>query len=387
VRPSQTGFVIASAFLAMVCGAPTAVATPLTLRQAAAAAGIYVGVATSPAELASGVDAIVARDFNSLTPENQMKWSELAPAPGVYDFGPADALVDYAEANGMRVRGHTLVWGRPNGPPAWLDAELAAAPDPAAHLRDLMLDHIDTVAGRYAGRIESWDVVNEPLSITSGAFDPSNPYFQLLGEDYIADAFRAARAVDPSAKLFLNELGTERIPAKFAGLVALVEGLRADGVPIDGVGFQGHFLTRPNRAALEAQLRTFAEMGLLVEITELDLPLVIFSGDADPLASQAQAYADVFAACLAVSACRGVTTWGVTDADSWLDHFDLLRFFAPNQPLLFGADGLPKPAYDAVLATLVAVPEPATLNQLWFAIGALAIRARSQHRSGARPGA
>jgi endo-1,4-beta-xylanase len=126
-------------------------------------------------------------------------------------------------------------------------------------------------------------------------------------------------------------------------------------------------------------------MGLLVEITELDLPLVIFSLDAEPLASQAQAYADVFAACLAVSACRGVTTWGVTDADSWLDDFDLLRFFAPNQPLLFDADGLPKPAYDAVLATLVAVPEPATLTQLWLVIGALAIRRRSTHRSGARP--
>ena len=385
MRRSRAGFVIAAGLLAMVCGAAPGLATPLTLRQAAAAAGLYVGVATSPAELASGADAIVARDFNSLTPENQMKWSELAPAPGVYDFGRADALVDYAEANGMRVRGHTLVWGRPNGPPAWLGAELAAAPDPAAHLRDLMLDHIDTVAGRYAGRIESWDVVNEPLAFTSGALDASNPYFRLLGEGYIAEAFHAARAVDPNAKLFLNEFATERIPEKFAGLVALVEGLLAEGVPIDGVGFQGHFLTRPDRAALEAQLRTFAEMGLLVEITELDLPLVIFSRDADPLASQAQAYADVFAACLAVSACRGITTWGVTDADSWLDDFDLLRFFAPNQPLLFDADGLPKPAYDAVLATLVAAPEPATLVQLTLGITALAIRARAPDRAGARP--
>lgn len=383
MRRSQAGLVIAPMLLAMTSGAPPAVASPLTLREAAVAAGIYVGVATSPAELASGVDAIVARDFNSLTPENHMKWSLVAPAPGVYDFGPADALVDFAEANGMRVRGHTLVWGRSNGPPEWLGAELAGVPDPAAHLRDLMLDHIDTVAGRYAGRIESWDVVNEPLAAVSGALDTSNPYFQLLGEDYIAEAFHAARAVDPNAKLFLNEYGTERIPAKFAGLVALVERLLADGVPIDGVGLQDHFLTRPNRAALEAQLRTFAEMGLLVEITELDLPLLLFSRDADPLASQAQAYADVFAACLAVSACRGVTNWGVTDADSWLDDFDLLRFFAPNQPLLFDADGFPKPAYDAVLATLVAVPEPATLTQLWLAIAALAIRARSPHRSGA----
>ncbi len=387
MRWQRSVSLVAGIVVAAIGGAQPTSATPLTLRQAADAAGIYVGAATSPAELATEVGAIVTREFNSLTPENQMKWSELAPAPGVYDFASADALVAFAEANDMRVRGHTLVWGRTNGPPTWLDAELAAAADSAAHLHDLMLDHIDTVAGRYAGRIESWDVVNEPLAFTSGALDASNPYFQLLGESYIADAFHAARAADPNAKLFLNEFGTERIPAKFAGLVTLVEGLLADGAPIDGVGFQGHFLTRPNRAALAAQLRTFAEMGLLVEITELDLPLVLFSNDADPLASQAQAYTDVFAACLAVSGCRGITTWGVTDANSWLDDFDLLRSFAPNQPLLFDADGLVKPAYDAVLATLVAVPQPATLTQLFLAIGALAIRTRSPTRARTSRGA
>jgi len=387
MRWRRSGSAVAGIVVAAIGSAQAASATPLTLRQAAAAAGIYVGVATSPAELATGVDAIVARDFNSLTPENQMKWSELAPAPGVYEFGPADELVAFAAANDMRVRGHTLVWGRPNGPPTWLAPELAAATDPAAHLRDLMLDHIDTVAGRYAGRIESWDVVNEPLAPLGGDLDPTNPYFQLLGENYIAEAFQAARAADPSAKLFLNEFGTERIAAKFTGLVDLVGRLLSEGVPIDGVGFQGHFLKRPNRAGLEAQLRTFAEMGLLVEITELDLPLVLFSRDADPLASQAQAYADVFAACLAVSACRGITTWGVTDADTWLDDFDLFRSLAPNQPLLFDADGVPKPAYDAVLATLVTAPEPATISQLFLAVGALALHARREKRAEIRRGA
>ncbi len=381
MRWQRVGSIVAGIVVATIGGAQAASAAPLTLRQAADAAGIYVGVATSPDELATDVAAIVAREFNSLTPENQMKWSALAPAPGVYDFAAADALVAFAEANAMRVRGHTLVWGRPNGPPSWLDAELAAAADPAAHLRDLMLDQIDTVAGRYAGRIESWDVVNEPLAFATGDLDATNPYFHLLGENYITEAFQAARAIDPGARLFLNEFGTERNPAKFEGLVALVERLLAGGAPIDGIGFQGHFLTRPNRAALEAQFRTFAEMGLLVEITELDLPLLLFSRDADPLASQAQAYADVFAACLAVSACRGTTTWGVTDANTWLDDFVLLQFFAPNQPLLFDADGLPKPAYDAVRATLVAAPEPATLTQLFLAVAALGLRARREKRA------
>lgn len=372
MRRGSFGILVAIAF----CVPSSAVATPITLRDAAAAAGIYVGAATSPGLLAAGEAPIVAREFNSLTAENQMKWSALAPTRGVYDFTDADALVAFAEANALRVRGHTLVWGRSNGPPTWLAAELAAAADPAAWLRETMLDHIAAVAGRYAGRIESWDVVNEPLAISSGDLDAASPFFALLGEDFIADAFHAARAVDPNAKLFLNEFGTDRIPAKHAGLVELLERLQGAGVPIDGVGLQGHFLTRPDRAALESQLREFAAMGLLVEITELDLPMLLFANTADPVAAQAQAYADVFAACLAVSACRGITTWGVTDAHSWLDRFDLLQFFAPNEPLLFDAEGLPKPAYDAVLATLVAVPEPGTLVQLLVGLGLVAARAR-----------
>lgn len=181
MRWQRAGGVVAGIVVATIGGAPPASAAPLTLRQAADAAGIYVGVATSPAELATEVGAIVAPEFSSLTPENQMKWSELAPAPGVYDFASADMLVAFAEANEMRVRGHTLAWGRSNGPPSWLAAELAAAADPAAHLRDLMIDHIDAVAGRYAGRIDNWDVVNEPLAAATGELDATNPYLQLLG--------------------------------------------------------------------------------------------------------------------------------------------------------------------------------------------------------------
>jgi endo-1,4-beta-xylanase len=218
---------LAGAFAAGLAAAP---AGALTLREAAAIAGIHVGVATGPVELATGLDTLVAAEFDSVTPENDMKWSELSPAPGSYDFTRADALVAFAEANAMRVRGHTLVWGRPNGPPGWLDATLAAAPDPAATLHDLMLDHIATVAGRYAGRIDAWEVMNEPLAFSTGSLDPANFYYQWLGPAFIADALRAAHAADPTARLFLNEVAAENNPAKFAGLLALVGDLLADGV-------------------------------------------------------------------------------------------------------------------------------------------------------------
>lgn len=359
--------------LAIACAAPLP-ARATTLREAAAAAGLYVGAAGNSFEIGTPAGDLLAREFNSVTPENEMKWSELSPAPFVYDFARADALVAFAEANGLRVRGHTFVWGRPNGPTAWLDADLAAAPDPAARLQDLMLDQIATVGGRYAGRIHTWDVVNEPLAFASGVLEPGSPYQQLLGDAFLADAFRAARAADPSARLYLNETNTERLAGKFASLLALAEGLVAQGVPIDGIGLQGHFLAAPRKADVVAQLRAIEALGLEAEITELDLPLLLFSNAVDPLAAQAQAYADLFSACLEVSACKGITTWGISDADTWLDSLPPFDFFAPNRPLLFDEHFLPKPAYDAVLATLLAVPEPGTATGLALGLAALALR-------------
>lgn len=358
-------------------------AAATTLREAAAIAGLHVGVATGTVELDAGAAGLVASEFDSVTAENDMKWSVLAPAPGTYDFARADGLVAFAEANAMRVRGHTLVWGRPNGPPSWLDAALAAAPDPSAALQDLMLNHIATVAGRYAGRVESWDVVNEPLAFSSGGFDTSSPYYRFLGPGFVADAFHAARAADPTARLFLNEVSAEGNVVKFQGLLGLVRDLLADGVPIDGVGLQGHFLTaRPNRVVLTERLQAIAALGLDVEITELDIPLVLFGNEPDPLAAQAAAYVDVFSACLAVEACRGVTVWGVTDADTWLDSLAFFESFAPNRPLLFDENGLPKPAHAAVVA-LLAVPEPGTACALGLGLLGLA-RSRSRRASACR---
>ena len=264
--------------------------------------------------------------------------------------------MDWAEQNGLRVRGHALFWDRLNGSPDWLAGEVAAAPDPAAHLTQLMQTHAQTVVGRYAGRIEQWDVVNEPLALGGAVLDPESLFAQTLGEDYLDIAFHAAHAADPDADLFLNEVLTEG-PVVFDALLGLVEGMLDRGVPVHGVGLQSHaFLIPPEGAALQAQLERIAALGLMVELTELDLPIFLFSQEADPLAAQAQAYADVFAACLAVTACTGITTWGLHDGDTWLDENPLSAPFAPNRPLLFDELLQPKPAYAAVVAAL---PEPA----------------------------
>ncbi|MHC4521239.1 MAG: endo-1,4-beta-xylanase, partial [Planctomycetota bacterium] len=176
------------------------------LRDVADAVSRWIGAAAATPGEDPEIEAVLAAEFNSLTPENALKWPELASAPGVYDFTVADALVDFAEQGGMRVRGHTLVWHRLNGIPSWLEAEVNQAPDPAARMRELLAEHIQTVVGRYAGRIESWDVVNEPLEALGAELDPDSIFLQTLGPGYIAEVFELAHQADPQAKLFLNEV-------------------------------------------------------------------------------------------------------------------------------------------------------------------------------------
>ncbi|MEE3327034.1 MAG: endo-1,4-beta-xylanase [Myxococcota bacterium] len=362
---------------------------PGSLAAAAVAAGVHVGAAID-SNLNAARREIAAREFTSATVENSLKWQPLSPSPGVYDFTQADQAVDWAEQNNLRVRGHTFIWNSLNGKPGWLDAAVNSAPDPAAYLTQLMQTHIQTVMQRYEGRIEQWDVVNEPLATLGVDHDPDSLFYQTLGEQYLDIAFHAARAADPQADLFLNETLAEVIPGKFDGLMLVVQGMQARGVPIDGVGLQGHFfLGAPDPVLLRGQLEEVAALGLLVELTEVDIPISHFASEPDPLAAQAQAYSDVFAACLQVSACTGVTTWGIDDADSWLDNFYFTQANAPNQALLFDQLGEPKPAYDAVVAALLASQVPllplAGLGLLAGTLGLLGVkRLRREPVSGSR---
>jgi GH35 family endo-1,4-beta-xylanase len=276
--------------------------------------------------------------FTSMTPENAMKWAVVEPHQGKFDFGDADALVEFAGKTGKRIRGHTLVWDEQL--PGWLTSRRWTP----AELTKATTTHIETVVGRYRGRVAQWDVVNEPLdddgSLTRDVF------LRTLGPRYIDIAFRLAHAADPHARLFLNEIAAELPSAKQDALVALVRGLKARGVPIDGVGLQDHTDARdaPSRAVLERTMRRFTALGLDVEITELDVQLNRGHRVADPLAAQAGAYAAAGAACKATPRCTGVTVWGVTDRYSWKGP--------AGKADLFDVDGRAKPARAALLRAL-----------------------------------
>lgn len=347
-----------------------------TLRQAASLAGVRIGAAVRPGLFDSDPDYVptLVREFDSVTAENAHKWPSLHPEAGVYDFADGDAVVDLAGSADMRVRGHTLLWANPDRIPDYVNA--IDSPDA---LRAELTSHIETVVGRYAGRIDAWDVVNEPLQ-NLGTSLYENVFFQQLGPDYIAESFRIAHAADPSAKLFLNEVfvtvpGTER----FDAFVDLVAGLLDDGVPLHGIGLQTHLLgglVERDPAAFRAAVQTFADLGLRVEITEMDVPM--FAGE-DRLAEQADIVFDIVGACLAVEACDAVTFWGFTDLHTWIDA----QFGPGFEPLIFDADYRRKPSYfalrDALLAR-AAVPEPGAAVLLGAAAAAWALSARLRAR-------
>ncbi|MBM4243365.1 MAG: endo-1,4-beta-xylanase [Deltaproteobacteria bacterium] len=330
-------------------------ATTRGLRALAADAGREVGVAVEPDEVFADplYDAALAHDTTSRTAENAMKWGPIHPQPDSWVFGPADAVVALAAARGQRVCGHNLVWGA-----LQLPAYVENASDAEA-LRAMMVEHISTVAGRYAGHVAQWDVVNEPLA---GVLDPptadgldDNVFRRLLGPGYVAEALHLARAADPAAHLFVNEVGIEAPGPRQDRFYALVQELLAGGAPLDGLGFQVHLGLAPigqypDEATIAASLRRFTDLGLTVELTELDVTLVFRTGDLPSrLAFQGGYYRSAVAACATVPACSGVTTWGLSDRHSWLRSF----FGSTDWPLPFDDDWRRKPAYFGMRAALL----------------------------------
>lgn len=344
-RPSPSADVTETSIATTTTTPPGCVAEKeCRLRDPADRQGLYIGAAVDPDRLDTDprYAATVAREFNSITAENAMKWTALQPRRESWNFGPADRLVAFAEAHDIAVHGHTLVWGQDigNGLPAWVrdlddPAELEAAIDA----------HITTVVGRYRGRVDRWDVVNEPLQISGGELD-QNHLLDVLGPAYIGQAFRVAHRADPAARLYLNENLVERLPVKAAALLALIDQLLAEDVPIHGVGLQAHQFdgVGPPAGELARLVTALRDRGLDVAITELDIPLTQETG----LQDQAETYHRLVTECLE-GGCREITVWGVDDAHTWLDQF-LGR--EHTDPLLFDKDLRPKPAYDAVLDAL-----------------------------------
>ncbi|MBO8193876.1 endo-1,4-beta-xylanase [Streptomyces oryzae] len=297
-----------------------------TLGGAAAQSGRYFGAAVDPGHLGEGDYAsALNREFNSVVAENAMKWDATEPNQGQFSFGAGDQVVSHARSKGMKVRGHTLVWHSQQ--PAWVRGLTGDS------LRRAMIGHISGVAGHYRGQISSWDVVNEAFE-WDGSRRQSNLQ-QQLGNGWIEEAFRAADAADPGAKLCYNDYGTDGINAKSDAIYRMVKDFRNRGVPIDCVGFQSHLDSNADLSTYRQNLQRFADLGVDVEITELD---VGGSG-----AAQARVFRDVTAACVAVSRCTGITTWGVTDKYSWRSQ---------ETPLLFDSAYRKKAAYGAVLDVL-----------------------------------
>jgi len=312
-----------------------------TLGASAAEHGRYFGTALSTAHLGdSAYTTIAGREFNQVTPENEMKWDATEPSQNSFSFGQADQIVNFATSHNMRIRGHALAWHSQQ--PGWVSGLSGTA------LRNAMLNHVTTVASHYRGKIFTWDVVNEAFADGgSGARRDSN--LQRTGNDWIEAAFRAARAADSGAKLCYNDYNIDNWgDAKTQAVANLIRDFKARGVPIDCVGLQSHFTGGSNYpAGYRTTLSNFAALGVDVQITELDITN-----------ANATAYGNVVNDCYAVSRCNGITVWGVRDSDSWRSG---------ENPLLFDGGGNKKAAYTSVLNALNAGgggnPPPSTTTQ------------------------
>ena len=333
--------------------------------------GFLIGAALNPAQFTGSnqIEAnIVKTQFNSISPENVLKWEKVHPSPDEYDFNLADKYVEFGVKNHMFIIGHTLIWHSQT--PDWVFEDEAGDPVSREVLLQRMRDHIFSVVGRYKGKIKGWDVVNEAFQDNGSLRD--SPWHRIIGDDFIKKAFEFAHEADPEAELYYNDYSLVK-PAKRDAVVALVKQLQAQGIKITGVGIQGHYaLDRPSLGQVDQTISTFESLGIKVMITELDinvLPSPEHSLSADvseryqmrkglnpytnglPDSVQqklAQRYADLFGVFLKHrNSITRVTLWGVTDKDSWLNNYPVPG--RTNYPLLFNRQGQPKPALDATL--------------------------------------
>ena len=312
------------------------------LREAAQKRKLLVGSCAFPEGLKEeAYAAALAREFNILTPENAMKWDAIHPQPNQWNFEPADQLVDFAAKNEMKVTGHVLVWHQQL--PDYVKA--LSAKD----LREALHEHIQETVGHYKGKVYAWDVVNEALDDKEGL--RKTVFLEKLGEGYIAEAFRAAHKADPGARLFYNDYGCDGMGPKADRLFNLLLQLRAERVPIHGVGLQMHVTARdcPKSEDIAANIRRLAGLGLSVRISEMDVRIRDLPGTlAERLDIQALTYRRVLTVCMREKRFEGITFWGFTDKHSWVH-----KQFGEDNPLLLDKDYHPKPAYQAVCQTLL----------------------------------
>ncbi|WP_424812483.1 endo-1,4-beta-xylanase [Roseococcus sp. YIM B11640] len=306
----------------------------------------------------------IARDARIVVPGLELKWSsQLRPAADRFDFEPAERMLGFAEGLGLQSKGHALVWHV--GLPAWVPASPGRAEAQA-----MLRAHITAVCRRFAGRLHSWDVVNEAIQPHEGHPQGlrNTPFLRGLGPDYIEEAFHLAAAADPQALRVLNDFNLEMNnpyqDARRRALLALLERLIRRGVPVQALGIQGHIFAGDPRSpfaprVFERFLRDVASLGLRIQITELDVPDEHLPGDVarrDRMA--AEAIGDYLAVALAERAVDFLTLWGLSDRGNYLDAQPATRRAdgRPSRPHLYDADFVRKPAWHAVARALQAAP-------------------------------
>jgi endo-1,4-beta-xylanase len=314
--------------------------------------------------------ALVAQQFNSITPENLLKWQEVHPTADQYNFKPADRYVDFGQQNHMFVVGHNLVWH--NQTPNWVFEKKDGTQASRDELLKRLHDHIVSVVGRYKGRIKGWDVINEGIDDVGSL--RKTKWQKIIGDDYLKLAFQYAHEADPEAELYYNDYN-EWQPAKRQAIKKLVQQLKRDAVRIDGIGLQGHWgLNYPTSSEIEMMFDDYGQLGIKLMITELDVTVLPDAGRArgaditrnvalrkeldpyhDGLPSDLQKqladrYAEIFRLFVKHSdKLARVTFWGVHDGQSWRNGWPVRG--RTDYPLLFDRQLKPKPAFTAVLRT------------------------------------
>lgn len=373
-RVRSRGTFILAALAAALPGIGAEPDSARSLQRAAGDLPIGVGLSDRIPERPKDWPLLLSQ-FNCVTPENCLKPDPVQRAEGQFRFTQADAFVHFAVSNHLRVVGHCLVWAKDDRTPAWFYRDGTGAAN-AELLLGRMKTHIDTVVGRYRGRIAMWDVVNEALDDGTN-YLRSSGWSRACGENFIVKAFEFARAADPQALLIYNDYNNE-LPGKREKLIRLVRSLRERKAPIHAIGLQGHYeIDRLPFADLETTLLAMRELQMKVVVSELDIDVVPRGrwwadggkyreelAKLDPyregcppeiLKRQAEQYGQLFRLFRKYAdVIARVSFWNLHDGQSWLNDFPWRRV---NHPLLFDRAGRPKPAFDAVMQALQAVPE------------------------------
>jgi len=344
-------------------------AETVTLRKLAAEKGLLYGTTVAAAQITGDPPFadLVRQEASLVVAENEMKWQVInRGAPGDDDFAPADTIATFAAANKLVLRGHNLLWYHRT--PEWF----FDLPDKAAQ-RQAVVEHIQQLAGRYRGRIHSWDVVNEPIEPKDGRPDGLRTavFLETLGPEYLDLAYRTARDADPNARLVVNEYDVEldapEQEARRIALLHLLEGMRRSGTPVDAVGIQAHLTAAGGPPFSASLLRRFladiASLGLTIQITELDVTDEKVPADVtvrDNLV--ADTYRRFLDAALDEPAVKMVVTWGLSDRHSWIVRRETYQAKwriddAASRPLPFDADLEAKPAFDAIAGAFAHAPE------------------------------